>query len=56
MLGRVTEVTEVTKSHKVRNQLEDRSSSFLGVNVGLEPVQNSSKSGLRPDQEDEDAW
>ena len=29
--------------------------AFLGVNVGLEPVRNLSKSGLRPDYDDQDA-
>ena len=40
------------ESYKVHNRIRDRSSSFLGANVGLDPVQNLSKSGLRPDYED----
>ena len=47
-----TEVAEVTRSYKVHKRLADRSSSFLGVNVGLARVLNLSKSGLRPDEED----
>ena len=32
-----------------------RSSSFLGVSVGLDPVRSLSKSGLEPNQDDQDA-
>ena len=53
--GKVTRVTKSYKRYKVHNPLYDRSSSFLGVNVGFEPVRNLSKSGLRPDYDDQDA-
>ena len=43
------------RSYKVQNRVANRSSSFLGVNVGLDPVQNLSKSGLRPDYDDQDS-
>ena len=39
--------------YKVQNRPQIRSSGFLGVNVGLEPVRNLSKSGFEPD---EDGW
>ena len=37
------------RSYKVHNRVANRSSSFLGVNVGLDRVLNLSKSGLKPD-------
>ena len=43
------------KSYKVQNRPRFRSSSFLGVNVGLDPVQNLSKSGLKPDYDDQES-
>ena len=54
-LREVTEVSPSYKSYEVHFRLEDRSSSFLGVNVGLDPVRNLSKSGLKPDEDDQDA-
>ena len=55
-LREVTEVSPSYKSYEVHVRLEDRSSSFLGVSVGLDPVRNSSRSALKPDQDDQDAW
>ena len=55
LLGRFTKVTTVTKSYKVHNRVYNRSSSFLGVNVGLDPVRNLSRSGLKPNEDDQDA-
>ena len=46
---------EVTKAIKSISDPQIRSSSFLGMNVGLDPVRNSSKSGLEPGEEDQDA-
>ena len=43
------------RSYKVQNRTRFRSSSFLGVNVGLDPVQNLSKSGLRPGYDDQES-
>ena len=43
------------RSYKVQNRPRFRSSSFLGVNVGLDPVQNLSKSGLKPDYDDQES-
>ena len=43
------------KSYKVHHRVWDRASSSLGANVGLDPVQNSSKSGLKPEYDDQDA-
>ena len=36
----------------MHNRVQDRSSSSLGANLGLDPVQNLSKSGLKPDYDD----
>ena len=51
-LGKATRVTKGYKSYKVHNRVQDRSSSSLGANLGLDPVQNLSKSGLKPDYDD----
>ena len=41
------------KSYQVHERLQNRTSSFLGANVGLEPACNLSKSGLRHAQDGE---
>ena len=54
-LGEVTKVTRVAGGYRVQNRRANRSSSFLGVNLGLDYVPNLSKSGLKPDQDDQGA-
>ena len=39
----------------MHNRVQDRSSSSLGANLGLDPVQNLSKSGLKPDYDDQES-
>ena len=48
-MQKVTEVIECIIYDKIDHP------GFLGVNVGLDPVQNLSKSGLKPDYDDQDA-